>query len=82
MSKGSKRKSAKYQARVFKAISNEDRQSAPAPIVNKAHLAMTDEQIDSTYWNMGKADMTRLKREAAKERLRLQVKAELEKEQS
>jgi hypothetical protein len=82
MSKGSKRKSAKYQARVYKAISNENRQPAPAPIVNNAHLSMTDEQIDSAYWNMGKADRTRLKREAAKERLRLQVKAELEKEQS
>jgi hypothetical protein len=82
MSKGSKRKSAKHQARVYKAISNEYRQPAPTPIKNTAHLTMTDEQIDSTYWNMGKADRTRLKREAAKERLRLQVKAELEKEQS
>jgi hypothetical protein len=82
MSKGSKRKSAKYQARVYKAISNENRQPAPAPIKNLAHLGMTDEQIDSAYWNMGKADRTRLKREAAKERLRLQVKTELEKEQS
>ena len=80
MSKGSKRKSAKYQARIFKAISNEHRTSPPAPVKNTAYLSMSDAEIDSNYYHYGKADRTRMKREAARERLRLEVQNTLEKE--
>lgn len=38
-----------------------------------AHLDMSDEQIDKTYFNFGKADKTRMKKEALRERLRNEI---------
>lgn len=35
-----------------------------------AHLEMSDEQIDKTYFYFGKSDRTRMKKEAARERSR------------
>jgi len=53
----------------------------PAPVEIKkkrpAHLDMTDEQIDNEFFNFGKADRTRMKKEAARERLRMGVKCKL-----
>jgi hypothetical protein len=48
--------------------------------VRPAYLDMTDEEIDARFWNYGKADKTRMKKEAARERLRIRVQKELEKE--
>lgn len=80
MSKGTKRNSARKNERLF-------RQAFPKPQAQKpqatrpAWLDMTDESIDLVYFTFGKADRTRMKREAALERLRLQVKAVLQQDQ-
>lgn len=56
----------------------------PAPVITPkirpAHLDMTDAQIDQTYHHYGKSDRTRMKKEAATERLRIQVQAQLDQE--
>jgi len=41
---------------------------------------MTDEEIDAAYWRVGKADRTRMKKEAATERLRQEAMKVLENE--
>ena len=42
----------------------------PVEAKRPAYLDMTDEQIDKVYWNFGKADKTRMKKQAAQERQR------------
>lgn len=46
----------------------------PAKVVveknRPSHLDMSDEQIDKTYFNFGKADRKRMKKEALRERQR------------
>ena len=44
------------------------------------YLSMTDSEIDQAYMVCGKADRTRMKKAAAKERLRLQVQSILAQE--
>lgn len=55
----------------------------PEPVkiekVRPAHLDMTDEQIDREFFNFGKADRTRMKKEAKRERLRMEVLCKLTK---
>ena len=43
-------------------------------------LDMTDAEIDCEYFHFGKTDRTRMKKQAAQERLRLQVQAVLTQE--
>ena len=38
-----------------------------------AYLDMSDDQIDETYFFFGKSDRTRMKKEAARERLRSKI---------
>lgn len=42
-----------------------------------AHLDMSDQEIDRAYWSTSKTSRGQMKREAAKERLRAQVRAHL-----
>lgn len=42
-----------------------------------AHLDMSDQEIDRTYWHFNKRSRNQMKREATKERLRAQVRAHL-----
>lgn len=79
MSKGSKRHSAKHNERLFKALFPPT--PRPQPIATRpAHLDMTPEQIDSIFWQTGAADRTRMKKEAAKERQREEVRRVLAQE--
>ena len=74
MSKGSKRRSAKQIKRDFEHAFG-DLKPAPQKISSaKPWLTMTDKEIDQTYFHFGKADRTRMKKEAAKERLRIRVR--------
>ena len=63
MSKGSKRRSIKQIDRDFKYVFP----ALKPKIINipsKPWLTMTPEQIDQSYFHLGKADRTRMKREA------------------
>ena len=79
MSKGSKRRSAKQIERDFQHVAPVV-ESQPPPVPEKPWLTMTDDEIDQEYFHFGRADRTRMKREAAQERLRVQVREALESE--
>jgi hypothetical protein len=79
MSKGSKRNSSKKNNRLFKQMFPDTRQIKIIK-VRPPYLDLTDEQIDRLYFTMGKADRTRMKKEARHERERLAVKHQLERE--
>lgn len=79
MSKGSKRKGGKAVERDYKAAFPQSKHP-PTRIYTWAHLTMSDEEIERTFWNCGKADRTRMKKQAANERLRISVAAILKEE--
>mgnify|MGYP000929533446 FL=1 len=79
MSKGSKRRSWRKAEQDFKHAFPRPKQPAPTP-PQKPWLIMTDEEIDAAYWRVGKADRTRMKKEAATERLRQEAMKVLENE--
>lgn len=79
MSKGSKRNSAQKNDRLFKQVFPDTRQQ-PVIKVRPPYLDFTDEQIDRLYFMCGKADRTRMKKEAKHERERLAVQHQLARE--
>jgi hypothetical protein len=80
MSKGSKRNSAKKNDRLFKQMFPDTRAQKSAFKVRPPYLDLTDEQIDRLYFTCGKADRTRMKKEAKQERDRLAVQHQLARE--
>lgn len=77
MSKGSKRRSYKTIQRDHRHVWGDLEKSVPKVELQKPWLNMTDGEIDAQYWQIGKADRTRMKNEAAQQRLREKVKAAL-----
>jgi hypothetical protein len=80
-------KKYKQVLRDFDHVFADLKPSEPMPTVGpQPWLAMTDEEIDAKYYYFGRADLTRMKREAATERARKRVREimaqELEDEQT
>ena len=73
MSKGSKRRSWRQVNQDFNQAFPRPEQPAPTS-PQKPWLTMTDEEIDAAYWRVGKADRTRMKKDAATERQRQEVR--------
>ena len=82
MSQGSKRRSAKQIGRDFKHVFQYEDNNVEVENCCKPWLTMTNEEIDQNYWNIGKSDKCRMKKEAEQEKLRLQVRKILEAEKA
>ena len=71
------RRSVRNQNILFRELFQPEKEK-PVEAKRPAHLDMTDEQIDKAYWNFGKADKTRMKKQAAQERQRRLTKRALD----
>lgn len=72
------RRSVRNQDRLFKDLFKPESQTVEQ--TRSPHLDMTDEEIDRAYYLVGKADRTRMKKQAEQERLRKKVVLILQKE--
>jgi hypothetical protein len=77
MSKGSKRRLHKTIQRDHQHVWGDLEKPAQKTEPKKPWLNMTDGEIDAQYWQIGKADRTRMKKETAQQRLRERVNAVL-----
>lgn len=75
------RRSARNQNIMFNALFKPAPPPPAAPPVRPRYLDMTDAEIDAAYSFVGKADRTRMKKAAAHERLRIEVKEKLSKDE-
>jgi hypothetical protein len=77
-----KRKSAKKANQDFNYVFADLKEKPITTSTSKPWLTMTPEQIDTAYWQLGKADRARMKREATQEAQRLAVQEILRQEKS